>query len=252
MAKFKGSFFVETKRGLLDGLIEYHETIESQLRKASSTDWERKQETLRTTDLTTQDRWIEYDIASQEHAVTHNMLFANFARYSFVALVCLVMENLLREFCHLAGLRKGKSAIEVKGALRGRGGFLKRCQRFLSTVDATVEGDLWTSVYDLAKIRNCIAHVSGDVSQSKDRERLLQLADKHDDLCVSGPDHEWGYYDELAPLYYRDGMLVLETGFCKRAVGEVRRLFDALCNAISLRGIVVEGWDEAADKSGEP
>lgn len=234
MAKITGSFFPGLTGATLDRLSEYLEVVECQLKSVEETEEEQILEEIEDLELSAEAEWIERNLAMQEHRPKHDMLFPNFLRYSFVVLIVLILENKLRELCAIVAKSKGKdSPVYWQGAI-------KKYKKFLESNCVSVDEDdydYWRPMHDLKKVRNCIVHASGDVTLSKDKVRLRDVAHEDPNLAISGRNYE----GEDVPLYFEDDMLVLTTDYCRDAVADVKTLFKKLCDAVPLRGITIEG-----------
>ena len=224
------SFFPDLTLATLDGLGQYFETAESQLQSVKQKEYDQIVSEIKGWGLSPEDEWIEWDLAMQEHTATHDMLFSHFLRYSFVVLLFLILENKLREFCEIVGKRKGKTPPAAKRDI------VKQYKRFLEHAGVSIAQQVWESVHDLNKVRNCIVHASGNMARATDEKHLRSLAHQDPSIAISGYDYE----GESLPLYLEDDMLMLTTDYCSHAVADVRRLFENLCRAVPLRGIVLE------------
>jgi hypothetical protein len=224
------SFFPNLTMATLDGLAQYYETTESQLQLVKQEEYGQITSEIRSWKLSPEDESTEWDLAMQEHTARHDMLFTNFLRYSFVVLLFLVLENKLRELCEIIGKLKGKTPPAAQRDI------VKQYKRFLEDAGVSIAQQVWESVHDLNKVRNCIVHASGNVARTAGKEYLRILARRDPGLAISGYDYE----GNDSPLYLEENMLVLTPDYCSRAVADVRRLFDDLCHAVPLRGIVFE------------
>lgn len=225
-----GSFFPDLTMATLDGLAQYYETTESQLQHVKQKEYSQIISKIRSWKLSSEDEWTEWDIAMQEHTAKHDMLFTNFFRYSFVVLLFLIVENKLRELCEIVGKLKVKTPPAAKKDI------MKQYKRFLEDAGVSIAQQVWESVHDLNKVRNCIVHASGNVARMAGEEYLRILARRDPSLAISGYDYE----GNDSPLYLEENMLILAPDYCSHAVADVRRLFDDLCHAVPLRGIVFE------------
>jgi len=225
-----GSFFPDLTMATLDGLAQYHETTESQLQLAKQEKYSQIISEIRSWKLSPEDEWTEWDLAMQEHTARHEMLFTNFLRYSFVVLLFLILEDKLRELCEIVGKLKGKTPPAAKRDI------VKQYKRFLEDAGVNIAQQVWESVHDLNKVRNCIVHASGNVARMPGKGYLRTLARRDPRLDISGYDYEGNDF----PLYLEENMLILAPDYCSHAVADVRRLFEDLCHAVPLRGIVFE------------
>jgi len=225
----KGSFFPSLTLATIDSLDRYHDTVESQLQSAKEEEYTRILGEIRNLRLDWGDEITEWGLAMQEHTATHDMLFANFFRYSFIVLLFLVLENRLKELCGIVAHLKQESPPIARREV------VKTYKNFLKSLGVSVSKEFWTSIHDLNKVRNCIVHASGNVKGSKDEQHLRNIAQSEPGLRVSR-----GYQGETYPLYLEDDMLIVEPEYCRRIVANIRWLFEELFQAVPLRGIVIE------------
>lgn len=224
------SFFPQLTLATLDALGRYFEMAESQLQSVRKKEYDQTVSEIKGLGLSPEEKWIEWDLAMQEHAATHDMLYTHFLRYSFVVLLHLILEDKLREFCGIVGGRKGKTPPAAERSI------VKAYKRFLERAGVSVEQQVWKSVHDLNKVRNCIVHASGNVGRARDEKHPRSLARRDPNLAISGDEYE----SEGLPLYLEEDMLMLTPDYCNHAVADVKRLFENLCCALPLRGIVIE------------
>lgn len=224
------SFFPTLTLTTLDGLAQYYEAAESQFEIVKQEEHSLIISKIKSWGLSPQDEWTEWDLAMQEHTAKHDILFANFLRYSYVVLLFLILENELRELCEIVGKRRGEAPPVPRKAI------VKHYKQFLKDVGVSVEQQVWESIHNLNKIRNCIVHRSGNVAGTKYEGHLRGLADRDPSLSISGHDYD----GEDIPLYLECDMLILTPEYCRHATADVRKLFQDLCHAVPLRGVVFE------------
>lgn len=215
----------------IDGIREYHDAMEKELQSLS----ERKRDEVllqvESLNLPSEEAWMERDLALQEHRGTFNMLFANYLRYSCIALLFLTLEYQIHEICQATRLYKSiKSSIK-----RPQREILNYYKDYLEKEIGVVVD--WSKIFDLNKIRNCIIHASGNIhavekSRHKKGDYLIFLAQRMKGLSISGINYD--YNSETDPLYLEDGMLVLEPEFCTNAILEAHRFVDEICQATNL------------------
>ena len=140
------------------------------------------------------------------------------------------MENQLRELCNIVGNRKGRIPPKAERHI------IKTYQKYLKESGVDIPDHLWQSIHNINKVRNCIVHASGNVKGYAREQHLRNIAQRDSALHISG----YSYEGESYPLYLEDDVLILEPDYCKRAVADARKLFEELCDAIPLRGIVIE------------
>jgi hypothetical protein len=224
------SFFPDLTLTTIDGLTKYYDTIESQLQSAKQEEHQRVLAEIRNLELDWEDEFAEWDIAMQEHTATHNMLFSNFFRYSFIVLLFLVLENQLRELCSIVGKLKENAPPRAEREI------IKTYKNYLKRSGIDIPDQLWESIHNVNKVRNCIVHTSGSVKGFKYEQHLRRIAQQGVGLDISGYNYQGG----STPLYLEDDMLILEPEYCKRTIADIRKLFEELCDAIPLHGIVIK------------
>ena len=225
------SWFPDLNRAALNALAEYYETAESQMQSVRKQEYNQIHDRIRRLGLSPNDERIEWDAEWQDHTAKHDMYFTNFLRYSYVVLLFLILENELRELCEDVGKRKGRRPPSPNEDI------VREYRRFLERAGVAIAQQAWDRALDLNKVRNCIVHAAGNVARSaRHRKRLEDLARHDPDLDLSGPDYE----GEGSALTLKDDMLLLTPDYCRHATEDVRRLFTDLCQAVPLRGIVIE------------
>lgn len=226
------SFPRELTLAAFSGITQYYETVESQLESAANAEKQSIQQRIENMHLDTEAAWKEWDLAMQEYDMTFNMLLPNFFRYSFIVLLCLVIENKLAELSRVIEHNTPDSDSPPYPRQDAIGEYKKYYKKAgISDLD-------WKKLHELNKVRNCVVHASGKVQGFGHETFLRQLAEKGAGLHISGPNY--ALRRELHPLYLEDDMLVLEPEYCREAAKQVRRFFEALCNSMDLPPLTVE------------
>ena len=127
---FDSEFYRDITLGGVNGLAEYFETVESQLQSVREVEHQLRSAEIRDRDLSDLDEWSEWDIAFQELTGKHDVLFANFHRYSYVVLLVLFLENRLRELCYIVQKLKGGEAPP-----HPRRDIIKKYQEYLEALE---------------------------------------------------------------------------------------------------------------------
>lgn len=226
----------------ISGMSEYYDMLESQLESASKSARAEITSRIQSLEPAPQNERDEMDGAFQEHDAVYDMLFPNFLRYSFVVLLHLVLDDWLWRLCRTVKcVRKSCQPLPA-----GRRGAIKEYKRWLAKEGVSVPENVWGSVHDLTKLRNCIVHASGSLKRSDHSQYLRKLARRQPGLRVSNASH----HNEQSPLYLEQDMLVLDASYCRCTVDDVRQLFEALCNAVPLNPFVVEMVDSGDSERG--
>ncbi|MBL7119125.1 MAG: hypothetical protein ISS53_00400 [Dehalococcoidia bacterium] len=225
----RSAFFRDLTRTAIDGLAEYFDAMEAQIASMKTEDEKRIRSDIENLELDRDQRIAEWDIAMQQHTATYDMLFTNWFRYSFVVLLCLFVEDKLRELCEVVVDVKGYPGLSTPP----RGDVVRTYMRHLNRAGMPASDSLWESIRDLYRVRNCIVHTSGNVTRSRDEHILRNIAERGLGITIS----DFRYRGTPDPLYLEDNMLVIEPMYCNRAVSDVRQLFEELCDAVPLYSI---------------
>lgn len=230
--KIRISLTRELTLATIDGIAQYHETVESQLQSAKREERKRIHEMMQAMELDREHQMAEWDVAMQEHAMTFDMLLPNFFRYSLIVLLFLVVESKLGELC--------RAVKNVRGNIPSppcpEKNIVNEYKEYL-TKRAGISGLRWDKIHDLNKIRNCIVHASGKVKGFRHETYLRQLARREIGLSISGDDYD--PKDDLQPLYLDEDMLVLRPEYCKGAISNIRDFFEELCDAVPLPRLTI-------------
>jgi hypothetical protein len=177
--------------------------------------------------LDEESEYAEWNLAMQENEITFDMLIPNFFRYSFIVLLNIVIENELRKLCYVIQQEKG---IEIDPPTSKKN-IIKNYKDYIHN-KCGVSPIEWENTLELNKVRNCIVHSSGKVSNDDHEEFLRDCAKKRNGLYVSARIDD--LQRESIPLYYEDDMLVIEPDYCKFALLGTKHFFEELCDAIPL------------------
>jgi hypothetical protein len=227
-------FFRNLSRAAFDGLNEYYDAMETQLKRMAKEDKKKKENDVAKLKLNDKEkRYSEWDLAMQDHDATYNMLFKNFLRYSFIVLAGLVLEDWMYKLCLAAKDLKGASGpVPALGR-----DILKNYKKYLENIGVKVDDKYWQSIWDFVKVRNCIAHNSGKVGRSRRYENHLRnMAKRRLGVSIGYDTTD----EEIQPLYLEGDMLVIEPEYCEALVRDIKQLFESLCEAVSLHEL---RWD---------
>jgi hypothetical protein len=227
------SFARELALAAIHGLARYYELIESQLQSAKSAEKARIHTTGKSMSLAGEEEFAAWNIAIQEHEMTFDMLMPNFFRYSFIALLVLVVENELGKLCHAIKDVKRLASVPPSPTRD----VIKEYKKYIGE-QGGISTLKWDTIHELNKVRNCIVHASGKVKGSRDERFLRQLASSQAGLSVS--DRVQDSQPELHPLYLEEDMLVIEPEYCRYAINSIKTFFEELCDAIPLPKIVID------------
>ncbi|MBI1746877.1 MAG: hypothetical protein HYR55_09860 [Acidobacteria bacterium] len=226
------SFTRELTLAAISGAAEYFEIIESQLGSAKSSEKSRIQKMVKSWKLNAEDEYAEWSIAMKEHQATFDMLLPNYFRYSFIALLLLIVENKLADLCYAAkAVRKLDSEVP-----QPRRDVIKEYKSYISD-KAHISGLNWDALQELGKVRNCIVHASGKIKGYRDKSFLTQLARKRAGLHIN--EGLWDYEGDLQPLFLENHILVIEPEYCRYAVGTIKAFFEDICDKIPLPKLVI-------------
>jgi hypothetical protein len=141
-------------------------------------------------------------------------------RYAFVMLLFATLEIQLRTLCKVL---KAKRNLPI-GLNDLKGDDLDKSKVFLTKLAGLKLPSNWEQIRNLSDIRNCIAHAGGCIEESRDEDKLRNLVDK-----VPG-------YSVNQDVFTGDNLIELAEDFCVRALEEVEKLLDELCEAAAFDG----------------
>jgi hypothetical protein len=219
----------------IDAADNYLRTMESYLASAKDADLARIWTALAELRLSDEDERGEYDLAMQEHQPMFDMFLPTYFRYSFIALLLLILENRLAVLCY--------AAKEVRQASsdppRPRRDILKEYKEYV-TKQLGIDKLGWDDILLISRLRNCLVHASGKVKDC-DRQSLNQLRTRAPGLHISS---DLGYYkSQSQPLFFESDVVVLEPEFCQYAVRAIRTFLAQFCDSIPLDkfGVDIQG-----------
>jgi len=208
----KIDFFRADIESNLDMLRSYQHDMDNQLAKIQQEESDRIDAVLaRIEDEDEREMYLAS--AGDEYHYTHEVMFPRSHRFSFIVLLFLNLEDILTRFCEYIK-KRDKHEIRVTDL---RGDIVGRSRLYLHKFAKLPEisQQLWGSIEDISKVRNCIVHTLGQVDLSNDRKRLQDLAGLGLGLSIGDADLD-------------RGRLVLEPVFCERAVSDVSALMKEL------------------------
>ncbi|MBE3128854.1 MAG: hypothetical protein IMZ60_04160, partial [Actinobacteria bacterium] len=170
-------------------------------------------------DLDIEQKYAEWSISKDEHEIMFEMLFINFFRYSFITTLYLFVENRLRDFCQ--ELKNSNSDFPEPPKTQNQ--IIKSYRQYLRD-EINIDSKFWNKIIELSKIRNCIVHRSGRVNQNE--KSFINLCENTAGLVISSPDRP--FPEDIQPLYLEDGVIILESKYCKDTVQIVRKFFQEL------------------------
>lgn len=227
------SFPRELTLAAIDGVAQYHETMESQLQSAKSAEKLKIREKIEAMGLGMEEQMEEWDLATQSYDMMFNMLLPNFFRYSLLILLFLVVENKLGELSHVA-----KSAQpNLPMPPHPKRSIVNSYEQYFTNMAGISSLD-WGKVHELSRVRNCIVHASGKVKGRPDEPLLREIAAREVGLSISGARDV--SQSNLYPLYLEDDMLVIKAEYCAQVIKQIRHFFERLCDALGLPKITVE------------
>jgi hypothetical protein len=208
----KIDFFRADIESNLDMLRSYQHDMDNQLAKIQKEESDRIDAILARID-DEGEREMYLASAGDEYHYTHEVMFPRSHRYSFIVLLYLNLEDILTRFCERIKERDGR-ALRVSHL---KGDIVERSKLYLHKFAEipNIPDQIWDSIDDLSKVRNCIVHTLGQVEPSRDRQRLHDLAKMGRGLSIGDADLD-------------RGRLVLEPVFCERAVSDVATLMEEL------------------------
>lgn len=146
--------------------------------------------------------------------------YPRYLRYSYVALLVALFEKRLRQICIEVGKTRKLTESQVREEVRGEG-MVRKAKKFLKRhlqgqfssgpLKAFLEGweKNWEAVQFLVRLRHCILHAGGEVSEMRNGQR--RELERGEAIW-----EEQGYSID-------DGYIVLEQEFCRFAREAVNR-----------------------------
>ena len=224
--KWDTAFFRNLSLATFDGLNEYHDVMELQLKTLKDNDHKKIEEDIRKLGLSYEEGFSEWNIAMQNHTATFDMMYTNFFRYSFVILVFLALEDWLYKLCLATQDVRGMTSAPQEHSLKGY-------KKYLKGANISVSNKLWEVTDDLKKVRDCIVHTSGDVTRSKDKEYLRVMDKSKKGVKISS----YVYSGDEEPLYLDHDMLLIQSDYCTSAIKNIKVLVEGLCDEVPLEKI---------------
>ncbi len=222
-AEYEWELLTLQVQGLLDHVRDFVETTEGLLEKYSSEELDRVQdqlvERLLTTDkgLTEEDESIEWQVLHGEHEWREEGVTRSF-RYASVMLLHTVVEQQLR----LIALRVYRKQGAQFSPEELRGSVIERYKLFFSRISNVALSSLDGSatITHLQKVRDCIAHVGGEIEPSRDRVHLRALADQLSSGISIG-------------RYWAEEVVNIGPEFLVGAVSAISKFFDDLLKQLA-------------------
>lgn len=209
-----------------DSLNQYYQTMESQLTTLKRDEQKRIEEDIKKLELSSDEKYAEWSMETDNLTAKYNMLYTNFFRYSFIVLLFLVLDDWLHRLC--LAVQEFKHLPNPPARDKD---ILRAYKKYLAEANVTVTDNLWEFAFDLQEVRDCIVHTSGNISRSRDKEHLRNLAKRKIGIEISTR----GYYrDEEEPLYLEENMLIVKSDYCRSTILDIKLLIDKLCDAIPL------------------
>ena len=232
--KIKISFGRELTLATFSGVSRYCEVLENYLTTASDNEKDLIRKKIEDMELDPALAYEEFELAMQEHDMTFNMLLPNFFRYSFIVLLCQVIESKLCEIAELTYNHKK----DLPAPPHPKNDIIKEYKKYF-TNEVAILGLKWDILLDLYKVRNCIVHASGDVKGHKYESFLRQLAQNKIGIHISDPT--FIKKGNLHPLYLDNDRLVLEHKYCIDASHEVMEFFEKMLDDIGFSAMQLNG-----------
>ena len=145
------------------------------------------------------------------HELLFEKDFPSKLRYSFLVTSYILFESRSKALCTELNHRK---IIEGKRLeLKGDEALPRSVRRFFESEPNKVtfiKTSVWTELSDLNGLRNCIVHGSGDVENSVQRARVMQIIHKNKARGLSLTE---------------DGFLQVEADYCRQVVEVIKQFF---------------------------
>jgi len=165
--RWKLDWFAYEVSRALELHMEYMAKMEEQLADAQR----KASDKLRSAGLD----WEEFGTEEQVYEDVYLREFPKDLRYSFVVLICILLETRLTAACDEIQSRKH---LALK-ANEFRGDAFDQAKRFLKKVAGLdLKDGTWEAIDFLKTVRNCIVHSAGDVSRSRDAAKLEQANER--------------------------------------------------------------------------
>jgi hypothetical protein len=209
-------------------LRDYLENMEAQIRDATWLDRLKIKAMLQLSPHVDEGEWTQaWDNHQQVFIETIPRIF----RYTFVVALCFTLESRLRSLCREVKSRK-ELVVDVLDIRADS--FVQTGKKYLVLIaHAPPPPDqIWQRTIGITKIRNCIVHSAGSISESHDQKYLRTLASEHLGFDIN---HE--------------GKVELQPAFCSSALDTLLSFFDWAYNSSGFGPAISSGYSETGTHS---
>lgn len=187
-------------------LMHYQKTMEKQLidlQKEQKADIEK----ILNENQNEEEHYEEDNLMEGFHD-TYEITYPRLFRYAFVVLLYLNLESMLNKFCE--SVQKKYQITE--GYNNKRGFSINSIKKYLHEVVKVKNINIshWNNVMDLSFVRNCIVHTNGNVSQSRNSDRLNEISNMNIGLSI------------------HDGLITFTDDYCAKRIKDVSDLINEL------------------------
>ena len=190
----------------LDNMFDYMEMMENQYAKVRKI----KKETIAKVPAgLSEEEFLEWQSQLDLHEERYERDFPSKMRYSFLVLLHIIFETRLLSACNEISRRRN---IDIKEK-QLKGPPIERANIFLRRIVHIFPKNQkpWQTLSDLQKVRDCIVHANGKVSESRDKKHFEDVFSK--DIGVSVDD---------------SGYLKIERRYCEHSLDATKAFFNDL------------------------
>ena len=159
---------------------------------------------------------VEWDTMWREHCNSFEDDFPTKLRYSFLILLYSYLETRTKSFCKQLLLRRLVTGSEFKK--KGDLSHLASVREFFRRYECLADeiSPLWSPLLDFERVRNCIVHVNGVISDAKPKDR----------------SEITGYIERTEGISRgARGEIRIEFAYSKNLIASVKRFFDTCFDA---------------------
>ncbi|MGA2261699.1 MAG: hypothetical protein ABSH28_09710 [Acidobacteriota bacterium] len=152
--------------------------------------------------------WSDFSAQEQVYEIVYLREFPKDLRYSFIVLICVLLETRLSEACDKI---QSRNQLPLRATALKRD-ILKQVKLYLKkVVGLDLNNTTWEKIDFVKAVRNCIVHAAGSVDKSRDAEKLKQGKNRWPGFQI----------DE-------DSNIMLEKEFSQFALSASEQLFDEI------------------------
>lgn len=198
-------------------LRAFFEKIEKGFRDESILLWEEcRLENERTKD---HEDDSEYDYRASDSLREIEFVYLRMHRYSATLANYAYLESSMMKLCKELEVLTAPSIVFTPG----NNGGVEKCRDYFKKVtgeDFSKINSSWCQIITLNKIRNCIIHANGDSSRMRNKEEIIKIIEKSQDLS-----------------FIEDNLLMISSEFIQRSIDNIKIILNHMYNTKNLKAI---------------